>query len=72
LEILGFYDPLTEPATVRIDTDRYQAWVAKGARPSDTVSKLIKLAGSTATADAPAPPKPARARKPAKTAKAAE
>jgi len=82
LEILGFYDPLTEPATVRIDTTRYADWVSRGARPSDTVAKLIKLASAApaapadaagATEAAPAPPKRPRARKPASaTAKAAE
>ncbi|MEO6058631.1 MAG: 30S ribosomal protein S16 [Candidatus Limnocylindria bacterium] len=79
LEILGFYDPLTEPATVRIDTARYADWVSRGARPSDTVAKLIKLAAAaptaaaTATDAAPAAPKRARARKPASAAaKAAE
>jgi len=72
LEILGFYDPLTEPATVRIDGDRLAAWVSKGALPSATVAKLIKLAASPPAASPPAaappaeaPPKPRRARKPA-------
>lgn len=72
LEILGFYDPLTEPATVKIDATRYDAWVAQGARPSDTVAKLIRLAAAAPEAPAPPAPKPARARKPAKAAKAAE
>lgn len=70
LEIIGFYDPLTDPATVRIDTARVNAWVGKGARPSDTVAKLIKLAETRAAAAAaepvaaaPASPKPTRARK---------
>ena len=57
LEILGFYDPLTDPATVKIDADRLNAWIAKGARPSDTVGKLMRQAGIGA--DAPAPAKPA-------------
>ena len=69
LEILGYYDPLTEPATVQIDTERFAAWVGKGALPSETVAKLIKLSGSApAPAGSPAP-KPTRARKP--SAKAA-
>lgn len=79
LEILGFYDPLTEPATVRIDATRYADWVSRGARPSDTVAKLIKLASAApatapaTTEPAPAAPKRARTRKPASaTAKAAE
>jgi small subunit ribosomal protein S16 len=57
LEILGFYDPLTEPATVKIDADRLNAWIAKGAKPSDTVGKLMRQAGIGA--DAEAAPKPA-------------
>src|SRR6266540_3395230 len=74
LEIIGFYDPLTDPATVRIDTARVDAWVSKGARPSDTVARLLKLAqarpaGATAEADvAPAAPKPARPTRARKTA----
>lgn len=65
LEILGFYDPLTKPATVQIDADRFAAWVNKGALPSATVAKLIKL-NKPAAAPVEAPPaKPARARKPA-------
>ena len=68
LEILGFYDPLTEPATVQIDADRFAAWVGKGALPSDTVAKLIKLNGSvgaprTAAADVTPASKPKRSRK---------
>lgn len=45
LEILGYYDPLTDPATVQIDADRLNAWIAKGAKPSDTVGKLMRQAG---------------------------
>jgi len=52
LEILGYYDPLTDPATVQIDADRINAWIAKGAKPSDTVGKLMRQAGIGA--DAPA------------------
>ena len=61
LEILGFYDPLTEPATVKLDAERLDAWIAKGARPSDTVGKLMRQAGigsvASAVAEAPAKPK---------------
>lgn len=46
LEILGFYDPLTEPATVRLETDRIKAWIGNGAQPSETVLKLIRIAES--------------------------
>ena len=74
LEILGFYDPLTKPATVQIDAERLAVWVGKGALPSDTVAKLIKLNGSvgsarTPVAEAAPASKPKRSRK--ATAKAA-
>jgi len=62
LEILGFYDPLTEPATVTIDADRLNAWISKGATPSETVTKLMRQAGIGATATE-AKPAPKRARK---------
>lgn len=45
LEILGFYDPLTDPATVQLDGARVQEWIAKGAKPSETVVKLMRQAG---------------------------
>ena len=67
LEILGFYNPLTDPATVQIDADKLNAWLAKGAQPSETVAKLMRQAGIGSTkTDAPAAAaatKP-RARKP--------
>ena len=67
LEILGFYNPLTDPATVQIDADRLKAWIDKGASPSDTVVKLMKQAGIGAPAAAPAPAATAtRKRAPAK------
>jgi small subunit ribosomal protein S16 len=63
LEILGFYDPLTDPATVRIDADRLTAWIAKGALPSETVGKLMRQAGigSDAAPATPTEAKPAKA-----------
>lgn len=79
LEIIGHYDPLTEPATVKLDGAKVASWMAKGATPSETVAKLMKLAGVGSSAPAKpatpaAPVKPARARKPAAkaAAKAAE
>ncbi|HEX2141591.1 MAG TPA: 30S ribosomal protein S16 [Candidatus Limnocylindria bacterium] len=45
LEILGFYNPLTDPATVQIDADKLNAWLSKGATPSETVVKLMRQAG---------------------------
>ena len=73
LEILGFYDPLTDPATVKLDAERIQAWISKGAQPSETVVKLLRQAEKGPAAAAAAPktaekPKPARARKPKQAA----
>ena len=41
LEILGHYNPLTEPPTVKIDRAKVQAWIARGAQPSTTVRRLL-------------------------------
>jgi small subunit ribosomal protein S16 len=42
LENLGTYDPLADPADVRLNHDRIQYWIGVGAQPSDTVKSLIK------------------------------
>ena len=72
LEILGFYDPLTEPATVHLDTERINAWIGKGALPSDTVAKLIRQAEKAALEPAAAekPKRATRAAKPKASSKA--
>lgn len=63
LEILGYYDPLTEPATVQLNADRIRNWIGRGAQPSDTVVRLMRQADEAAKATAP--DKPKRASKPA-------
>jgi small subunit ribosomal protein S16 len=68
LEILGFYDPLTDPATVQLDADRIRAWIGNGARPSDTVVRLLRQAGMDQRGETVAE-KPAKA---ARSKKAAE
>lgn len=45
IEEIGFYDPLTEPATVKIDAEAAKKWLGTGAQPSDTVKALFKKAG---------------------------
>lgn len=42
IEILGHYNPLTSPPTVKIDREKVQSWISKGAQASNTVKKLIK------------------------------
>jgi len=41
IEILGHYDPTTQPETLRLNRDRFHYWLDKGARPSDTVRTLL-------------------------------
>jgi small subunit ribosomal protein S16 len=45
IEIIGTYNPLTDPADVKINPERLQAWLEQGARPTDTVRSLIKQQG---------------------------
>lgn len=42
IEEIGTYDPMKEPAMVKIDTEKYSAWVKKGAKPTDIVRALLK------------------------------
>lgn len=42
IEEIGYYDPSKKPASVKIDTAKYEAWVKKGAQPSPTVKSLVK------------------------------
>jgi small subunit ribosomal protein S16 len=74
LEILGFYDPLTEPATVQLDRAKIQDWIGKGAQPSETVVKLMRQAERDAAAGAEAdkPKRPTRATAPKKPSKKAQ
>jgi small subunit ribosomal protein S16 len=44
LEIVGHYNPRTEPVEISLKDDRISAWMAKGAKPTLTVSQLIKKA----------------------------
>jgi small subunit ribosomal protein S16 len=45
IEQLGYYDPMTEPATVKIDEDKVLHWLARGAQPSDTARTLLQREG---------------------------
>ena len=54
LEVLGHYDPRKDPAIVRIDKDRADYWIGKGAKPSDTVRSLLKKGNTAAPAPAAA------------------
>jgi small subunit ribosomal protein S16 len=45
VETIGLYDPLTNPPTIRIDSEKARAWISKGAQPSETVAKLMRREG---------------------------
>ena len=45
IEELGYYNPITEPAEVKIDAEKAKKWLSNGAQPSDTVKSLLKKSG---------------------------
>lgn len=45
LEVLGHYNPQTNPSTIELDEDGVRKWLGKGAQPSQTVKKLLKAKG---------------------------
>lgn len=47
IEILGFYNPRTQPATIQLKEDRIYEWISKGAQPSDSAMQVFKVAGLT-------------------------
>ncbi len=45
IEEIGTYNPLTDPATINIDVEKAQKWIANGAQPTDTVKALLTKSG---------------------------
>lgn len=45
IDELGYYNPLTDPATIQIDEEKAKQWVKNGAQPTDTVKALLKKNG---------------------------
>ena len=45
IESIGYYDPITDPATLKVDEERARHWLSVGAQPSDTVRDLLRKAG---------------------------
>jgi small subunit ribosomal protein S16 len=78
IETIGHYNPQTEPSTIRIDEDRLQHWLSRGAQASGTVKQLMKAqaksGGPTALASVPAasPPDAEEAAAPAAAPEAPE
>ncbi len=69
IEILGRYNPRTEPSTIELDIEKVDAWLAKGAQMSETAGKLYEIAKNP---DAPAPEKKERVSKKAQAKADAE
>ena len=42
VEKIGTYDPMTNPATVVLDNEKYDKWIKNGAKPTDSVKMLIE------------------------------
>jgi small subunit ribosomal protein S16 len=55
IEEIGTYDPLANPAAVKIDTARAEHWIKNGAQPTDTVRALLKRVAAEAPAEPAAP-----------------
>ena len=45
IEEIGYYNPLTEPAEIKIDAEKAKKWIANGAQPTETVKSLLKKSG---------------------------
>ena len=45
IEEIGYYNPMTNPAEVKVDADKAKQWIANGAQPTDTVRELLKKNG---------------------------
>lgn len=72
IEILGTYDPMTEPVKLNLDQEKIKAWLQKGARPSDTARAFLIGQGMLPKESAKKrPTKPSKAEAAAAAAKAA-
>jgi len=45
IEIIGQYDPMTDPETIKVEVDKAKSWIGKGAQPTETVARLLKKVG---------------------------
>jgi small subunit ribosomal protein S16 len=48
IETIGQYNAQTDPSTIAIDAERARSWLARGAQPTDTVRKLLRIQGISA------------------------
>lgn len=59
IEQLGYYDPLTDPATFKVDADKFAAWIRKGATPSESVGVMMAKHAPEALRQTPQAPQAA-------------
>ena len=45
IEEVGYYDPMTEPATIKLDNEKVEKWLANGAQPTVTVRSILNKSG---------------------------
>lgn len=45
IEEVGYYDPTKDPSVIKIDEELAKKWLSQGAQPTDTIAKLLKIAG---------------------------
>ncbi|MDD4563995.1 MAG: 30S ribosomal protein S16 [Eubacteriales bacterium] len=45
IEEIGYYNPLTDPADIKIDGEKAKTWISNGAQPTQTVKSLLKKSG---------------------------
>ena len=48
IDVLGHYNPQTDPSTIELDEQKLRDWIERGAQPSGTVKKLMKAKGISA------------------------
>jgi small subunit ribosomal protein S16 len=46
IEIVGHYNPLTDPSTLTVDNDKAVKWLSQGAQPTERVKKLLEVSGA--------------------------
>jgi small subunit ribosomal protein S16 len=68
IEIVGFYDPRTDPSDIRVDNEKAVAWLTKGAQPTESVRRILKISGALDEYAAAVPPKAPKVDKRAKSA----
>jgi small subunit ribosomal protein S16 len=59
IEIVGVYDPRPDPSAIRIDNDKAVDWLRKGAKPTESVRKLLEISGAWEAFSGQAPSRPA-------------